>query len=496
MSNLWFQLVSSRAKVPQMFAALETIGARVKHPDTTFEVHGTAVGGFADPWDAFLHLDGAELIRLAMAEFPLTRADAYGLVNSLDPAIKGLRQVLDVPVVALMEVACSMSRIWGDRFGLLVPNRQMVPLYRDLIESYGLAGRLAGIEPLPIDAILAYHRIYQGDPTLTERAMQAAEDGAQRLVEQGADLILAPGPLNFYLEREGITDIAGARFVHSFSLLLKVTEGVATLAQHGLTTSRTLRYSKPPAALYADALAAYTSPNGAGPNGAAALTGRVDAVTVTYTVRHRVAPEDVAEWARWQTGEHVPSLLVLPGYLGMQRFEEVGTPGSFLNVWRIATRAAHGTPEFKQATFTPWYERVRHLFQAEVHFSTEAEVGQPGGTDAWRESVRGLVVDRVGSGAAASDRARADEALIAHARTMAGGEGVVRVIVLTPLADRSEESRSAPHVAVLSYVEDSHRQAVPAPEHVERRLFRPLSPYLPGRSATAEAVAVHGGRSR
>lgn len=258
MSRIWCQLVSSPQKVPQMFSALQEIADRLKCPDTTVDIRGTKVGGFADKYDAFLHLDGAELLRLAMTDFQDEPGDVYALVNSLDPAINGLREILDVPVLTLMEVACPMSLLWGDQFGLMVPNSKMVPQYHDVVARYHLGQRMVGVEPLPFPHLLDLHRLYTGDKTLADQVMTALAEAAETLVHQGAEVLMSPGPVGHWLAGEGVTELAGARFIDMFGLLLKVSEGVAVMAAQGaLGPSRIRRYASPPVGLLKEAFKEY-----------------------------------------------------------------------------------------------------------------------------------------------------------------------------------------------------------------------------------------------
>ena len=259
MTIVWAQLVSSRDKVPALFAALEDLYAKLKAPDATVMIEGTRVGGFADPYDAYLQLDSAELIRLVMEDGRKAPRDVYAArVNSLDPAVHGLREILDIPVLTLMEVGCPMAVSPGERFGVLVPNKKMIPQYQDVIARLGLSHRIAAMEAMPFDRILDYHGLFTGEPEVTAYTDKAVQIASERLVDQGAEVILATGPMDFYLSHKKACKAGGATYLDMLGLLLKVSEGVAVLARHGgLATSRKLRYQQPPAELYNDALDAY-----------------------------------------------------------------------------------------------------------------------------------------------------------------------------------------------------------------------------------------------
>lgn len=97
-----------------------------------------------------------------------------------------------------------------------------------------------------------------------------------------------------------------------------------------------------------------------------------EAITLC-TVRSTVPPAYRAEMAQWQREEHVPRLLGVPGYLGVQRFERLGDDCSFMNIWTMRSRAAFDSPEHDAASHTPWQLRMRRIRTAqEVDFYVPA----------------------------------------------------------------------------------------------------------------------------
>ena len=259
MTRVWYQVLSSRAKTPEMFGVLQEHLDSLANQGTTVDIQGTAVGGFADQYSAFLHLDGARILDLALENFSGdSPPDVYAMANSLDPVVQGLREVLDVPVLTLMEVACSLAPSLGDRYGILVPNRKFYPMYRDLVASYGSASKLGAIDNLPYDRILDMRGIFAGDAGAADKCMSAVSDGFSRLGDRGADIVIVPGPVGMFLSHSGVTEFDGVRYLDAFGLLLKVAEGIA--AMPGLTTSRFWRYAKPPQALFEEALSEYDLP--------------------------------------------------------------------------------------------------------------------------------------------------------------------------------------------------------------------------------------------
>jgi hypothetical protein len=196
-------------------------------------------------------------------------------------------------------------------------------------------------------------------------------------------------------------------------------------------------------------------------------------VTAVYVVRTTVAAGHDEAWLRWQDEEHIGNLLALPGYLGVQRFAEVGVAHRYLNIWRLADRSAMGTADYRAASLTPWFERIRPHYDVEVDFSEEASADGP-----WRDGVRGLVVDR-----AAEAEVEAGQAALgaAYEQALGGGDHVVQVVRLRRLASRAAADRSSPSDVLLTYLRCPPQDAAPLPAGppvVERRSYSPLTAYL------------------
>jgi hypothetical protein len=61
----------------------------------------------------------------------------------------------------------------------------------------------------------------------------------------------------------------------------------------------------------------------------------------------------------WYAQEHIPMLLNVPGWRRIRLFEQVdGTGTRFLALHELESEAVFDTAEYKQATSTPWRERV------------------------------------------------------------------------------------------------------------------------------------------
>lgn len=106
---------------------------------------------------------------------------------STDPALGALRALLPVPVVGMTEAAILASCMLGARFGLITFSLASAPGYREAVERYGLASRLAGLRTIDIPLAEAYAKREQLRDAIVEVANTLVEaDGAEVLILCGA----------------------------------------------------------------------------------------------------------------------------------------------------------------------------------------------------------------------------------------------------------------------------------------------------------------------
>lgn len=115
--------------------------------------------------------------------------DAVVLGVSLDTALWACRELLDIPVVGMTEAGLLCGATVATRIGLLTNGARMGPLYRELVQSYGLGERLAGVETL---ALTPQQMV--GSPLDIKAAQDAVVAAARTLIERdGAEAVLLAG---------------------------------------------------------------------------------------------------------------------------------------------------------------------------------------------------------------------------------------------------------------------------------------------------------------
>lgn len=121
--------------------------------------------------------------------------DAVLIAVSLDTGLGAVRELLPIPAVGMTEAACLIACTLGSRFGIVTLGTRTIPLYEELIVSYGLERRLAGIRAVDIETrhYADVDRIDQGVAELANALV--AEDAAEVIVLAGAAIAGRHGAL-------------------------------------------------------------------------------------------------------------------------------------------------------------------------------------------------------------------------------------------------------------------------------------------------------------
>ena len=106
---------------------------------------------------------------------------------STDPALGAARALLPVPVVGMTEAALFTACMLGGRFGLVTFSLASAPGYREAVERYGLASRMAGLRTIDIPLAEAYAKREKLEDAIVEVAEVLIDsDGAEVLILAGA----------------------------------------------------------------------------------------------------------------------------------------------------------------------------------------------------------------------------------------------------------------------------------------------------------------------
>src|SRR4051812_17696434 len=135
----------------------------------------------------------AEHSTIALVSRHAHDCDAVVIAVSYDTGARGARELLPIPVVGMTEAGLLTACMLGGRIGVIVFGRRVLPLYQEVIGSYGLSGRIAGWRV--IESTAAYARGAHDD--LDREIVQTANglierDYAETIVLTGAVMAGVP----------------------------------------------------------------------------------------------------------------------------------------------------------------------------------------------------------------------------------------------------------------------------------------------------------------
>jgi allantoin racemase len=145
-----------------------------------------------------------------------------------DPGIRGLRELLEIPVVGPAEATIHTAAMVADRFAWLTILEATAPMSREQAHEHHLSERCVSIRSVdaPVESI------DHGDDDLVDRMVR---EGKAAVEEDGAEALF-PGcmSLSFAQRHDEIEERVGVPFLDPASLAL---EKAATWARHGVSQS-------------------------------------------------------------------------------------------------------------------------------------------------------------------------------------------------------------------------------------------------------------------
>lgn len=239
--RIWHQSMTVLEDLPAYKARIEQHARTVLRPDTEVVPHGLATDTYPGDYPGD-DISYAALFRMHSLQWPAYALkaqqegyDAFAMCTMIDPLLREIRTMVDMPVVGCAETCLLLAPMFGERFGMLLFIDRMAPLYREIVRSYGMAERCVGIVPVGFgfrDVLDAF-----GNPgPLIDRFRTAA----RKLIDAGADVVIpAEIPMNLLMASEGLHRVDDALVMDSLGLTLKMTEMMVELRKStGLAPSR------------------------------------------------------------------------------------------------------------------------------------------------------------------------------------------------------------------------------------------------------------------
>lgn len=115
--------------------------------------------------------------------------DAALLGISTDAGLLPLRELLDIPVVGMLQAALLTACQLGGRIGLLTLGARMLPVYQEQAEAYGLSGRMQGWRAIELPGAFGQNpSAADYDEIATQAAALVREQALDVIVLSGAVL--------------------------------------------------------------------------------------------------------------------------------------------------------------------------------------------------------------------------------------------------------------------------------------------------------------------
>ncbi|WP_157962472.1 aspartate/glutamate racemase family protein [Homoserinimonas sp. OAct 916] len=161
--------------------------------------------------------------------------DAFVVACFDDPAIRALREIVDVPVLGIAESAAHLASLVASNFSVITVMRRSKIRIQESIERAGLKDRCVSIRAVELPVLEI-----ESDLEATIRAIE--KEARLAMVEDDAEAILLGcaglGPLDKRLQ-----DALGIPVLDGCASAIKLAEA---LHDYGVTTSKYIAYGTPP----------------------------------------------------------------------------------------------------------------------------------------------------------------------------------------------------------------------------------------------------------
>jgi allantoin racemase len=225
---------------------------------TEIDVHGLGPGkAIADQYRYLEALDTAEILDNGLRA-EREGYDALLIGNVFEPGLHALREVLNIPVLGLLESSVHLACLMGASFSIVNVNPKFVRKVTENVSATGLRDRLVSIDTMQVERGAVLDRAFE-DTAVRDRVIAQFTEAARRGLDKGAETVIpAGGIVMTLLAFAGVHTVDNAPIVNGLVALVKMAEpavGVRRLT--GVFTSKRLMYAPPTGQLLADIRAAY-----------------------------------------------------------------------------------------------------------------------------------------------------------------------------------------------------------------------------------------------
>lgn len=204
---------------------------KVKHVDTFFEVINPRKGPESIESYYDISMVVPEMIKLVKDKSQ--SFDAMVIACFGDPGLETFKEILDIPVIGIMEASIHIASMLGEKFSIISINKRRASSKWRYIRSIGLINRMVSVIPIDMSVV-----DMEKDP---EMMLSRIVDAALKAKEEGAEVvILGCASMSGYSEE--IMKKTGLTVIDPVAIGFKLAE---ILAELNLSQSKVGIYSKP-----------------------------------------------------------------------------------------------------------------------------------------------------------------------------------------------------------------------------------------------------------
>ncbi len=219
--------------------ALEKHAREIARPDTAVDIRGADI--FAPGVDRY---HASQNICTMQAVKKAIRAeqegyDAFVMISTIDAGFYEIREMVDIPVVFMLENCVHFAMILAPKFAFLTHNDALLERLTEMTKQYGLAENM-----IPGGHLDYSYTIWPDMFEHPERYIDIVTQKAKEIIKRGARILIPSAlPLGVWIVQQGLTDVDGCRIIDAFGCAVKMAELMVDLKKIGISRSK---YGSPP----------------------------------------------------------------------------------------------------------------------------------------------------------------------------------------------------------------------------------------------------------
>jgi allantoin racemase len=210
--------------------ALKNRAKKVARPDTVVELQGVeaSIPG-VDRYHASQSICRMQSVRNAIRA-EREGYDAFVMISTIDVGFYEIKEVVDIPVVFMLENCIHFAMMFAPRFAFFTHNEALLSQLAELTKQYGIAEHMVPGGYLDLT--------YSDWPNLfgkPEQYVGTITQKAKEIITRGAGILIPSAlPLSVWLIEQGLIEINGARILDGFGCALKMAELMVDLRKIGI----------------------------------------------------------------------------------------------------------------------------------------------------------------------------------------------------------------------------------------------------------------------